>query len=120
MSNNRRMGLWSGVPIDIGGMVGAGIFSIPGIAFQTVGNAIYISFIIAEEDLQFNTQIFMEIPKAGKHFAIPACFQWNIFHYKRSRTLLIFQCPFKISFSPSIAIFYYSHPSIMEEIRRII
>lgn len=41
------MGLWAAVSIGIGGMVGAGIFSILGVAGQIAGNAVYISFIIA-------------------------------------------------------------------------
>lgn len=41
------MGLWSVVSIGIGGMIGAGIFSILGVASQVSGNAVYISFIIA-------------------------------------------------------------------------
>jgi amino acid transporter len=43
----KKMGLWSVVSIGIGGMVGAGIFSILGVAGQVSGNAVYISFIIA-------------------------------------------------------------------------
>jgi amino acid transporter len=41
------MSFLSVVSIGIGGMIGAGIFSILGIAGQVAGNAIYISFIIA-------------------------------------------------------------------------
>lgn len=47
MSNNKSMGLWSVISIGVGGMVGAGIFSILGTACQIAGNAVYISFIIA-------------------------------------------------------------------------
>jgi amino acid transporter len=43
----RAIGLWSAIAIGIGGMVGAGIFSILGVATQISGNAIYVSFMIA-------------------------------------------------------------------------
>ncbi len=43
----RTIGLWSAIAIGIGGMVGAGIFSILGVATQISGNAVYLSFIIA-------------------------------------------------------------------------
>jgi amino acid transporter len=41
------MGLWAAVSIGIGGMIGAGIFSILGVAVQVAGNAAHISFVIA-------------------------------------------------------------------------
>jgi amino acid transporter len=43
----KKIGLWAAVSIGIGGMVGAGIFSILGVATQISGNAVYISFMIA-------------------------------------------------------------------------
>jgi amino acid transporter len=43
----KSMGLWSAVSIGIGGMIGAGIFSILGVSAQIAGHAMYISFIIA-------------------------------------------------------------------------
>jgi amino acid transporter len=43
----KKIGLWAAVSIGIGGMVGAGIFSILGVAAQISGNAVYLSFIIA-------------------------------------------------------------------------
>ena len=43
----KSMGLWSAVSIGIGGMIGAGIFSILGVSAQISGHAMYISFIIA-------------------------------------------------------------------------
>jgi amino acid transporter len=43
----KPMGLWTAVSIGIGGMVGAGIFSILGIAADISGNAMYLSFVIA-------------------------------------------------------------------------
>jgi len=41
------MGLWSAISIGIGGMIGAGIFSILGVAARISGNALYISFLLA-------------------------------------------------------------------------
>ena len=46
LQNKKPIGLWSAIAIGIGGMVGAGIFSILGIATEIAGNLIYISFII--------------------------------------------------------------------------
>jgi amino acid transporter len=43
----KPIGLWTAISIGIGGMVGAGIFSILGIAANISGNAMYLSFIIA-------------------------------------------------------------------------
>lgn len=43
----RELGLWTSVSIGIGGMIGAGIFSILGIAASIAGDAVYISFIVA-------------------------------------------------------------------------
>ncbi|MFQ6040487.1 MAG: APC family permease [Candidatus Poribacteria bacterium] len=47
IEGKKSIGLWSAISIGIGGMVGAGIFSIIGVAGQIAGNAVYISFIIA-------------------------------------------------------------------------
>jgi amino acid transporter len=46
-TQRKSIGLLAAVSIGIGGMVGAGIFSILGIATQISGNKVYISFIIA-------------------------------------------------------------------------
>jgi amino acid transporter len=46
LQNKKPIGLWSAVALGIGGMIGAGIFSILGIATEIVGNLIYVSFII--------------------------------------------------------------------------
>jgi len=43
----KKIGLGAAVSIGIGGMVGAGIFSILGVATQISGNAVYLSFLIA-------------------------------------------------------------------------
>jgi amino acid transporter len=42
----KPIGLWSAIAIGIGGMIGAGVFSVLGIATEITGNLIYISFII--------------------------------------------------------------------------
>lgn len=47
MKTAKPMGLLSAVSIGIGGMIGAGIFSILGVSARISGNAIYISFLIA-------------------------------------------------------------------------
>ena len=47
MRNKKPIGLLSAISIGIGGMIGAGIFSILGVAAEISGNAMYISFIIA-------------------------------------------------------------------------
>ena len=46
LQNKKPIGLWSAIAIGIGGMIGAGIFSILGIATEIAGNLIYVSFII--------------------------------------------------------------------------
>jgi len=47
MSRKKSMGLWAAISVGVGGMIGAGIFSILGTACQIAGNAVYISFILA-------------------------------------------------------------------------
>ena len=41
------MGLYAATSIGVGAMIGAGIFSIFGVAVNISGNAVYVSFIIA-------------------------------------------------------------------------
>ncbi|MCQ1535385.1 amino acid permease [Methanosarcina sp. KYL-1] len=43
----KSMGLWAATSIGVGAMVGAGIFSIFGMAAEISGNAVYVSFVIA-------------------------------------------------------------------------
>lgn len=43
--NEKAIGLWTAIAIGIGGMIGAGIFSVLGIATNIVGNVVYLSFI---------------------------------------------------------------------------
>ena len=47
MHEKKPVGLWSAISIGVGGMIGAGIFSILGVASQIGGNLVYISFLIA-------------------------------------------------------------------------
>jgi amino acid transporter len=47
MRAKKAIGLWSAVAIGVGGMIGAGIFSILGIACQIAGTLVYVPFIIA-------------------------------------------------------------------------
>jgi amino acid transporter len=43
----KSIGLFAAISIGVGGMIGAGIFSILGVGTQIAGNAVYISFILA-------------------------------------------------------------------------
>ncbi|MGD8717344.1 MAG: APC family permease [Candidatus Zixiibacteriota bacterium] len=47
MSKKKAIGFWGGVAIGVGGMVGAGIFSLLGVAGRLAGNATFLAFIIA-------------------------------------------------------------------------
>ena len=65
----KDIGLWSAISIGVGGMVGAGIFSILGTACQIAGNAVYISFTIAGIVALFSTYSYAKLgvkyPSAG-------------------------------------------------------
>ncbi len=65
----RTMGLWAAISIGVGGMVGAGIFSILGAASEIAGNALYISFILAGVVALLNTYSYAKLgvtyPSAG-------------------------------------------------------
>ncbi len=65
----RTMGLWAAISIGVGGMVGAGIFSILGAASEIAGNALYISFIVAGVVALLNTYSYAKLgvtyPSAG-------------------------------------------------------
>jgi len=41
MKNKKSIGLWSAASIGIGGMIGAGIFSILGVSAQIAGHTMY-------------------------------------------------------------------------------
>ena len=65
----KNIGLWGAISIGVGGMVGAGIFSILGTACQVGGNAVYLSFMIAGAVALFNTYSYAKLgskyPSAG-------------------------------------------------------
>lgn len=55
------MTLWAATSIGIGGMVGAGIFSILGVAAAIAGKALYISFAIAGMVALLNTYSYAKL-----------------------------------------------------------
>jgi amino acid transporter len=65
----KPISLWSAVAIGIGGMIGAGIFSLLGIATAITGNLIYISFIIGGGIALLSTYSYAKLgtkyPSAG-------------------------------------------------------
>ena len=67
--NGKPIGIWSAVAIGIGGMIGAGIFSILGIATTIAGNVVYISFIIGGTIALLSTYSYAKLatryPSAG-------------------------------------------------------
>jgi amino acid transporter len=69
MRSKKSIGLWAAVSIGVGGMIGAGIFSILGIASQIAGNLVYIAFIIAGTVALFCTYSYAKLgetyPTAG-------------------------------------------------------
>jgi len=69
VGEKKSIGLWSAVSIGVGGMVGAGIFSILGTACQIGGNAVYLSFVIAGIVALFSTYSYAKLgakyPSAG-------------------------------------------------------
>lgn len=46
-NKGKSIGLISAISIGVGGMIGAGIFSILGVGTQIAGNAVYLSFVLA-------------------------------------------------------------------------
>lgn len=69
MPKKKSIGLWSAISIGVGGMVGAGIFSILGTACLIAGNAVYLSFSIAGIVALFSTYSYAKLgtryPSAG-------------------------------------------------------
>ena len=69
MQRKKPIGLLSAISIGLGGMIGAGIFSILGIAAKVSGNAMYVSFIIAGLVAFLSTYSFAKLgakfPSAG-------------------------------------------------------
>lgn len=68
-AGKKSMSLWEAVSIGIGGMIGAGIFSILGVAVQISGNAVYLAFIVAGTVALFSTYSYAKLgaryPSAG-------------------------------------------------------
>ena len=57
----QNIGLWEAISIGVGGMVGAGIFSILGTACQIGGNAVYWSFVISGMIALFSTYSYAKL-----------------------------------------------------------
>jgi amino acid transporter len=64
-----QIGLYSAMAIGIGGMVGAGIFSILGVVAETSGTALWLSFVIGGVVALFSTYSYAKLgaryPSAG-------------------------------------------------------
>ena len=64
-----QIGLWAAMAIGIGGMVGAGIFSILGVVAQAAGSAMWLSFLIGGAVALFSTYSYAKLgvryPSAG-------------------------------------------------------
>jgi len=69
IKKTKAIGFWSAISIGIGAMIGAGIFSILGVASNIAGHAMYISFIIAGLIALLSTYSFAKLgsrfPSAG-------------------------------------------------------
>ncbi|MDR6222665.1 APC family permease [Methanococcoides alaskense] len=69
MTESKSIGLWQATSIGVGAMIGAGIFSIFGVATQISGDAVYISFIIAGMVALLSTYSYAKLgaryPSAG-------------------------------------------------------
>ena len=69
MQRKKPIGLLAAISIGLGGMIGAGIFSILGVAAKISGNAMYVSFIIAGIVAFLSTYSFAKLstkfPSAG-------------------------------------------------------
>ncbi|WP_292612673.1 APC family permease [Methanobacterium sp. BAmetb5] len=68
-SSKKAIGLWSAISIGIGGMIGAGIFAVLGIATNIVGNVVYLSFILGGMIALLSTYSYAKLsskyPSAG-------------------------------------------------------
>lgn len=68
-SSKKAIGLWSAISIGIGGMIGAGIFAVLGIATNIVGNVVYLSFIFGGMIALLSTYSYAKLsskyPSAG-------------------------------------------------------
>lgn len=69
MTSNSQISFSAAVAIGIGGMIGAGIFSILGIVAETAGSAMWISFLIGGIIALFSTYSYAKLgakfPSAG-------------------------------------------------------
>ncbi len=69
ITERKSIGLFGAVSIGVGGMIGAGIFSVLGLATQIAGNAMYMSFVIAGIVAFLSTYSFAKLgvryPSAG-------------------------------------------------------
>jgi len=69
MNHKKSIGLWSAIAIGIGGMIGAGIFSILGIVTEISGNVVYLSFIFGGVIALLSTYSYAKLgtkyPSAG-------------------------------------------------------
>ncbi|MCE5214942.1 MAG: APC family permease [Methanobacterium sp.] len=69
MYQNKSIGLISAIAIGIGGMIGAGIFSILGLVTEISGNVVYISFIFGGVIALLSTYSYAKLgtkyPSAG-------------------------------------------------------
>lgn len=67
--NNTTISLWAAISIGIGGMIGAGIFSILGVVAVAAGTAMWISFLIGGIVALFSTYSYAKLgaqfPSAG-------------------------------------------------------
>jgi amino acid transporter len=68
-SKGKPIGLVAAISIGVGGMIGAGIFSILGVGVQIAGNAVYLSFLIAGAVALFCAYSYVKLgskfPSAG-------------------------------------------------------
>lgn len=69
MGRKKSIGLFSAISIGVGGMIGAGIFSILGVASQIAGNTVSLSFIVAGAVALLSTYSYAKLgtkyPSAG-------------------------------------------------------
>ena len=69
IDGEKAMGLFGAVSIGVGGMIGAGIFSVLGLAAEIAGNVMYIAFLIAGIVAFLSTYSFAKLgvkyPSAG-------------------------------------------------------
>ncbi len=69
MNNKKSISLWSAIAIGMGGMIGAGIFSILGFVTEISGNVVYLSFIIGGVVALLSTYSYAKLgtkyPSAG-------------------------------------------------------